>query len=190
MIYTPKPAFSWLDGKGGRTLYLPEGEKDCDSLAGIGAWSATHPNGAEVGPSRISARRVVDLFKANGMDRISIIMDRDEAGAFNASRWYELLTAQGVADDLVSVVRARGDVEQVSDVTDHLSAGNELSDLIKLDVAEVRSWAANKIAARRRAEIKRQRYLGSLSPEEQNWLEHYGFRRNRSGYRAGRKVGA
>lgn len=190
LIYTPKPDFSWLNGAGGRTLYLPEGEKDCDSLARIGAWSATHPSGAEVGPSRINARRVVDLFKGKGMDRISIIMDRDEAGAFNAWRWYELLTAQGVPAALVGIVRACGPLEQIKDVTDHLNAGNKPSDLIGIGVDEVHGWASAKIEARRRADLKRQRYLRSLSPAERERLEIFGQHRSRGWYRPGRKVGA
>lgn len=106
----------------GGVIYVAEGEKDCDTLAGLGVTATTNPMGAGKWPPVADQARAVMA----GAARIVIVADNDEPGIDHARKVAAAL--EGVAP--IDVVRAaRG-----NDVTDHVvTHGLTLDDLVPLD---------------------------------------------------------
>lgn len=226
--WVPDDGCNWRDGRGdhwhwtapagwkgalyapmapgpGRFMYVVEGEKDVNSLVARGHWAATHPNGAEVGPNIINARKVIKAWMSQRGHRsrpIIIVMDRDEAGAYNAWQWYTLLVDamedHGPIEDLDTrprIVRACGPVDRFKDVTDHLESGQGVDRLIPITVAELHEWARPKIEKRERANRARAERNRWKSPAERfdDWAESNSPTRKGdshwTGYKPGRRVG-
>lgn len=185
-----------------RYMYVVEGEKDVNSLVVRGHWAATHPNGAGVGPNVFNARKVVKAWRSqprHSSRPIRIVIDRDEAGAYNAWRWYVLLVDAMEDDGPIEdpharprVVRACGPLHAFKDVTDHLAAGQGVDALIPVPVDDVREWARPEIEKRERAKRKRDERNRWKSPAElfNEWAESDSpARKLRTGYKPGRRVG-
>lgn len=133
-IYWPETGRSrWFDGEGkddgivhpllyrrdlfaqadrSEHAFICEGEKDCDSLTAAGVLAVT---AGGVGVFRADHAR---LFKG-WRNRISIIRDRDAAGAWGAVRTYDALRAVGIPATSLRVARGRCKAEG-SDAHDHL----------------------------------------------------------------------
>lgn len=97
-------------------IWLVEGEKDADTLAGLGLLATTAPGGATAFP-----RDDIDFLKWFDGRRVYAIPDNDEAGA----KWRERV-AHGIAD--VKFLHLGGP----KDVTEYIEAGHDVVDLVRL----------------------------------------------------------
>ena len=97
-------------------IWLVEGEKDADTLAGLGLLATTAPGGATAFP-----RDDLAFLKWFDGRRVYAIPDNDEAGA----KWRERV-AHGIAD--VKFLHLGGP----KDVTDYIEAGHDITDLVRL----------------------------------------------------------
>lgn len=115
----------------GENVYIAEGEKDCDALAGFGLVATTNPGGA--GKWRAE-------FNASLAGRPCIILpDNDAAGRSHASEVRNALT--GVALSIV-VITLPG-LPAKGDVSDWIAAGgnrDELIDLVNEARGEPPAW--------------------------------------------------
>ncbi|MBB4931415.1 hypothetical protein F4561_002235 [Lipingzhangella halophila] len=117
----------------GRTVYLPEGEKDCDRLAELGHVATTAANGAEVRWEQ----SYTDALK--GAD-IVVIADNDPAGLKRVRAIERVL---GKAGRSVRVVRSPL-AKKGADVSDHLDAGLDLGALTPLETRDPPPEASHK----------------------------------------------
>lgn len=103
----------------GEPVYVVEGEKDVDTLGGMGFVATTGPSGAGSGKweSHFSD------WLAGGI--VEIIADNDEPGIAYASEVYGLLKARGCQVSLVKSPHAK-------DLTAHVESGYRLDDLIEI----------------------------------------------------------
>lgn len=97
-------------------IWLVEGEKDADTLAGLGLLATTAPGGATAFP-----RDDVGFLKWFDGRRVYAIPDNDEAG----SKWRERVE-HGIAD--VKFLHLGG----AKDVTDYINTGHDVADLVRL----------------------------------------------------------
>ena len=100
----------------GEPVYVVEGEKDADTLMGMGFVATTGPSGA--GSGKWEPHFTEWLAGAT----VEIIADNDEAGIAYASEVHGLLTAAGCQ---VSLSKS----PYVKDLTDHVEAGYKLGEL-------------------------------------------------------------
>lgn len=133
--------------RAGETIYWVEGEKDADRLVGLGYVATTSAGGANtpVEPSW------AEYFRGA---RVVSVADKDKSG-----RNY----ARAVGKVLVNVAAEWRAVEPAtpqlkSDVSDHLSAGYGLADLVELPLRSVRRtrWTVSAVLA--------------TKPEPLNWV--------------------
>jgi putative DNA primase/helicase len=103
--------------RGGRPVYLVEGEKDVHAVERVGATATTIPGGADYWRAEY-----VDHF--SGAD-VVVVADDDAAGRRHASRVASALG--GVAESVRVVLPAVG-----KDAADHLDAGRTLMDFVPL----------------------------------------------------------
>jgi len=107
----------------GQTIYVAEGEKDCDALAGIGLAATCNDSGAsKPGDSKWKPECTQTLRDAD----VIVIADRDKAGYTHARRVHDELV--GVARSVV-VVEAR----EGKDAFDHLAAGYSVDDFVPVE---------------------------------------------------------
>ena len=102
--------------KDGEPVYVVEGEKDADTLIGMGFVATTGPSGA--GSGKWEPHFSDWLAGAT----VEIIADNDEAGIAYASEVHGLLTAVGCQVSMTKSPYAK-------DVTDHVQAGHKLGEL-------------------------------------------------------------
>jgi hypothetical protein len=107
--------------KDGRTIWIPEGEKDVESLRAIGEVGTCNPMGAGKGKWRPEFGACL-----KGAAQVNIVADKDLAGYPHAQRVYA--DVRQYVDDLWIVEAAEG-----KDITDHLEAGLSLDELIDWD---------------------------------------------------------
>jgi hypothetical protein len=109
----------------GRTIWICEGEKDCDRLAELGEVATTNFEGASIGRSKWKPEYTQQL---RGAGNVNIIADRDEVGVAHAQAVAGSLRGPvGNVRILQSATTGHGD-----DVSDHLSAGFGLDELVPL----------------------------------------------------------
>lgn len=101
--------------RGGREVFICEGEKDVHTLVAQGLEATCNPGGA----GKWRAEYSETLREAV----VTIIADRDDAGQAHARQVRDALT--GIAASLAIVEPAEG-----KDVTDHLNAGRALHELV------------------------------------------------------------
>jgi hypothetical protein len=115
----------------GRTVYLAEGEKDADRLAGLGYAATCNHDGAAKNGQRPKWRpEYGDLLR--GAD-VVIVADRDEAG---------ITHAQAAAADLKTKAKSVAIVQSAvtsehADVSDHLDAGYGIGDLVPVAASDL-----------------------------------------------------
>lgn len=112
--------------KDGKTVWLVEGEKDADRLAGLGYVATCNHDGAAKGGQRAKWHpRYGDTLQ--GAD-VVIIADRDEPGEAHARAAYADLKGKAAS---VRIVQAAVEFKG-ADVSDHLDAGHKIDDLVPL----------------------------------------------------------
>jgi hypothetical protein len=136
----PRPARSTLD-----QVWLPEGEGDALTLAGLDLVAASHHQGAaQPGSGRggMSLDQAAWLVGFRG--RVVLAADRDRPGAVDVVRRYDLLRSVGIPRrHLRIVVALRG-----KDVTDHLVKHQlPLSALMEVPIGRARLAATRASAA-------------------------------------------
>ena len=107
----------------GADIFLPEGEKDSETMARLGVVAVSSPMGA-------GAWAKCDYELLRGRSDIYIVADSDQSGVDRATGLREYLA--GLTTGTVSVLHAKVG----KDVTDHVVAGLPLSALVPLDIAE------------------------------------------------------
>jgi hypothetical protein len=126
-------------------VYWTEGEKDADTVVGLGEVAVSHHQAAgnsTLGQAKwLSGRRIV------------VVLDRDKAGSFCGVRRLSQLREVGVKDKNIEVAwPAVG-----KDVSEHVEEGLHLSELVGVDWGVVEAEAAEERAARVRGVDK---YVG------------------------------
>jgi len=116
-----------------RTVYIPEGEKDCDNLWAIGLVSTTNSGGADKWRPGYS-----EALKGAS---VVIIPDRDAPGQRHAAKVAASL--HGKAKSVKVLELPDRDGHQVKDVSDWLAAGGTLSELERL-ASEAPEWKPPK----------------------------------------------
>ncbi len=117
----------------GTTIYLVEGEKDADRLAGLGLVATCNFDGAAKEGQRTKWRPEYGDALA-GAD-VVIIADRDEAGIAHARAAAADLDGEASSVTIMQAAVDRGH----ADVSDHLDVGLGLGDLVPLAAPERRS---------------------------------------------------
>ena len=103
----------------GQTIYIAEGEKDCDALIARGVTATCNPGGAKKFRQHHAAE-----FK--GAAKVIIVADRDQPGVEHANEVVGMLALVGVFD--VDIVQAK----QGKDAADHFAFGHGLDDFVPL----------------------------------------------------------
>lgn len=113
----------------GDSIYVVEGEKDCDTLTQKGACATTMPGGAG---------KWLDLHtEALAGAMVDIILDNDEVGRKHAFHVYEQLVGAGCDVEIFQCPEAK-------DISDHIEAGGTTSELIKVESETLKSEFAGQ----------------------------------------------
>lgn len=107
----------------GTTVYVVEGEKDADRLAGLGHVATCNFDGAAAAGSRPKWRP--EYGDALTGAHVVIVQDRDEAGAAHAAAAAADLAGKAATVRIVEPATP----DEHSDVSDHLDAGHTLDQL-------------------------------------------------------------
>jgi hypothetical protein len=102
----------------GLTIWIPEGEKDAQTLADLGEYSVASPMGA-------GAWAKADYTPLTGRSDLNILADRDEAGEARAIGLQIYL--QKLTTGTVRILQSKVG----KDVTDHVVAGLPLTELVE-----------------------------------------------------------
>ena len=113
----------------GRTVYICEGERDCDNLAKIGLTATTNSGGAE--------KWRTEYGEVLAGASVVIIPDRDAPGQRHAAKVDASL--HGKAKSIKMLELPDRDGHQVKDVSDWLAASGTLSELEQL-VSQAPEW--------------------------------------------------
>jgi len=116
--------------KNGQTIYICEGEKDCDNLAKIGLAASTNSGGAEKWQPELSEA----LIGAS----VVIIPDKDEPGKRHAAKVASSLYGKAASVKILELPDRDG--YKVKDVSDWLMAGGTKEELQGL-ISEAKSYA-------------------------------------------------
>lgn len=119
--------------RGHSTVYVPEGEKDCDALWKLGCPATTNVGGA--GKWRDSDS---DALKAAGVVRLAIIPDNDAPGRKHADDVAKSAKSVGLA----VMALALPDVKPKGDVSDWIASGHGKSDVDALVASKL--WVVPK----------------------------------------------
>ena len=111
----------------GRTVYLVEGEKDVHAAERAGVVATCNHEGAAMASQRPKWRpEYGDMLKGA---HVVIVADNDDAGRAHAAAAHRDLDGKAAS---VRVVRGLVDANK-ADLSDHLSAGHRIEDLVPLD---------------------------------------------------------
>jgi len=108
--------------KAGQLVYVVEGEKDADRLAGLGLVATCNPHGAGPGKWRD------DYAQALLGGEAVVVADRDDAGRAHARIVVDSLRRAGVKTHLAEPAYGK-------DVSEHLDSGRDVVDLITIEGA-------------------------------------------------------
>ena len=131
---------SWSWGLGGARLvlyglpllreidwtFVPEGEKDVETLWGIGLPATTNPEGASKWRDAYSIQ-----LRSAGVRRVFIIPDNDKVGRLHARQVRRSCKAHGIQAHLVTLPG----VPLKGDVSDYIGQGHTRRDLLRLALA-------------------------------------------------------
>jgi len=122
------------------SVFIPEGEKDCESLAAIGLIATTNPGGA--GKWRKCEEQGEGRFSEPLRDRhVVILPDNDESGRRHAASVAARLHSLAAS---VKVLELPG-LPNKGDVSDWLAAGGTRAELMRL-VSETPEWTPHEAA--------------------------------------------
>lgn len=111
----------------GETVYVVEGEKDCDRLAYLGFTATTNFDGANLPDGKPKWKTDYSDMLAGA--NVIVIADRDPAGYAHARAVKDSLTGKARTVKIVQPL-----VEKIgADVSDHLDAGYTVDQLIPID---------------------------------------------------------
>ena len=116
--------------KQGKTVYICEGERDCDNLAKLGLSATTNSGGAE--------KWRPELSEALADAPVVILPDKDAPGKRHAAKVASLL--YGKVKSLKVLELPDRDGHQVKDASDWIAAGGTLLELEKL-VSEAKAYS-------------------------------------------------
>ena len=102
----------------GESIFVVEGEKDCDTLTELGACATTMPGGA--------GKWLEIHTEALAGATVDIIADNDEIGRKHALHVYGELKKAGCDVEIFKCPEAK-------DITDHIEAGGSTTELIKVE---------------------------------------------------------
>lgn len=123
------------------TVWWAEGERDTDSLAGLGLTATTTPN-----PSELFDDQARWFTKYRSQSEVVVVCGQDEHGGWWGWERYQALLRVGVVARRISVVAPRSPVHK--DVTDVLKATGSLDALRSVRLDRLRA-CAERYAARR-----------------------------------------
>jgi len=113
----------------GNSIFVVEGEKDCDTLTRMGACATTMPGGAG---------KWLDIHtEALAGATVDIVIDNDEIGRKHALHVYEQLKEAGCDVEIFQCPESK-------DITDHVEAGGSTTELIKLESEALKSEFAGQ----------------------------------------------
>ncbi|MBC7075994.1 MAG: hypothetical protein H5T98_07990 [Syntrophomonadaceae bacterium] len=115
----------------GKTVFIPEGEKDCDNLARLGLVATTSPMGAGKWRDYYS-----DYLKGAN---VVILPDNDDPGKKHAQQVAQALYGKAASIKVLELP----DLPEKGDVSDWLAAGGTKEELLRL-VAEAPEWKPKK----------------------------------------------
>lgn len=125
----------------GREVWVPEGEKDCDTLFSEGLVATTSPMGA-------TNWHKADWSPLKDAKSVVIVADRDEPGLERARNLFQHLDSLGVRE--LRIVQSRVG----KDATDHVVAGYGVRDFS--DIVADPEFEADVEQARRRSRVSRE----------------------------------
>lgn len=145
-LYSPEGQNLKAAVEEGKEVWIPEGEKDCDTLADVDIVATTSPMGAANWDK-------ADWSVLNGASSVVIVADKDEPGIDRARGLYHYL--YGLEIGQVRIVTAKVG----KDITDHIVAGMKAKDVVSV-VADpefedqvrkkLRDWEVTEEATARR----------------------------------------
>ena len=122
------PLYVGGDGQGNQdALYLTEGEKDADTLAGLGLYAFSSPHGAGTPLAEKHLEQLADLVGSTAT--ITVVADNDPAGLAHARAVHDQLVRAGLP-----VTKVLIPPQPHNDATDAIDAGLGITDFTELDV--------------------------------------------------------
>ena len=102
-----------LDKLQGDTVYIPEGEKDVETLESMGFTATTNPGGAA---ETWSSKKYAEQLQ--GVKEAVILADNDAAGAKHAEQVANYLTHNGILCKIIAAAAIYPDVQPKGDISD------------------------------------------------------------------------
>ena len=102
-----------LDKLQGDTVYIPEGEKDVETLESMGFTATTNPGGAA---ETWSSKKYAEQLQ--GVKEAVILADNDAAGAKHAEQVANYLTHNGILCKIIAAAAIYSDVKPKGDISD------------------------------------------------------------------------
>lgn len=102
-----------LDKLQGDTVYIPEGEKDVETLESMGFTATTNPGGAS---ESWSSKKYAEQLQ--GVKEAVILADNDTAGAKHAEQVANYLTHNGILCKIIAAAAIYSDVKPKGDISD------------------------------------------------------------------------
>ena len=114
-----------IEANGKQTIYICEGEKDCDNLIRLGLTATTNPGGASKGHGKWRDELTPHFRGAD----VVIIADNDEAGKSHAADVAAKLTGAAKCIRLLDIAAIWPECKPKGDISDWLDAGHSAEDL-------------------------------------------------------------
>jgi 5S rRNA maturation endonuclease (ribonuclease M5) len=108
----------------GQSIFVVEGEKDCDTLTQMGACATTMPGGA--------GKWLEIHTEALAGATVDVVIDNDEVGRKHALHVYEQLKEAGCDVEIFRCPEAK-------DISDHVESGGSTDELIKVEFEALKS---------------------------------------------------
>lgn len=125
------------EAAGKRLIFICEGEKDCDTLASLGAVATCNPEGASGAGSAYTTERWAALTRSH----VVILPDNDDAGRKHAERVAATIYPMVASVRLVTLP----EVVEKGDVTDYINAGGTLEELGAL-ISATPTWTPSPVS--------------------------------------------
>ena len=117
-----------IEANGKQTIYICEGEKDCDNLIRLGLTATTNPGGASKGHGKWHDELTPHFRGAD----VVIIADNDDAGKTHAADVAAKLTGAAKRIRLLDIAAIWPECKPKCDISDWLDAGHSTEELGKV----------------------------------------------------------